>query len=211
MPKKLLITAGPTREKIDAVRFLSNRSSGKMGYAIAEAARDRGFAVTLVSGPVSLTPPRGVEFIQVESAADMALAVKSIASEQDIVIMAAAVADYRPRRSFDNKMKKSDGVLTLELERTEDILAALGKVKPENQLLVGFAAETDDLLKYAQDKLKRKNLDWIVANDVRPPDRGMGADDNAVTMIAKDGRIREFELASKKDIAGYIMDTVIQG
>lgn len=208
MPKNLLISAGPTREKVDAVRFLSNRSSGKMGYAVAEAARDAGYHVTLVSGPTALPRPEGVEFIAVESAAEMAEAIKSRATEQAVIIMAAAVADYRPRQPSDRKLKKLPGDLVLELERTEDILASLGQIKRPGQLLVGFAAETDDLLANARGKLERKNLDWIVANDVSRHDRGMGADANAVTMIARDGRMLEFDIAAKSEIAQQIIKVI---
>ena len=208
MKKKILITAGPTREKLDAVRFLTNRSTGKMGYALAEAARDAGYEVTLVSGPVSLAPVSGVTMVMVESAADMAEAVKSRAPEMNIIIMAAAVADYRPVHIHQGKMKKLPGNLTLELERTEDILASLGQMKPEGQILVGFAAETDDLLLNAAGKLQRKNLDWIAANDVSRSDRGFGTSTNAVTMICKDGRRLDLPLADKKDIARAILQTV---
>ena len=203
--KKILITAGPTREKIDAVRFLSNRSSGKMGYALAAAARDAGLDVTLVSGPVALPPVDGVTTVRIESAAEMAEAVKSRAPKMDIIIMAAAVADYRPAKIFDGKLKKLPGTLTLELERTEDILASLGQVKPAGQLLIGFAAETDDLIANAAGKLARKNLDWIVANDVRRTDRGFAADCNAVTLLARDGRRIDLELAPKTEIARRIL------
>ena len=207
--KKILITAGPTREKIDAVRFLSNRSSGKMGYALAAAARDAGLDVTLVSGPVALAPVDGVTMVRIESAAEMAEAVKSRAPEMDIVIMAAAVADYRPVRTFDGKLKKLPGGLTLELERTEDILASLGQIKPAGQLLIGFAAETDDLIANAAGKLARKNLDWIVANDVRRTDRGFASDCNAVTLLARDGRRIDLELAPKPEIARRILQIVL--
>lgn len=198
---KYLISAGPTREKIDPVRFLSNRSTGKMGYALAEAARDAGHQVTLVSGPVSLTPPGGMTFVGVESAAEMAEAVKSRAVDADVVIMSAAVADYRPVQVFIDKMKKSEGNLILELERTEDILAALGKTKPPKQMLVGFAAETRDVLDYARDKLRRKNLDWIIANDVSKPGQGFASETNAVTMIPACGDVIEMPLQEKKEIA----------
>ena len=209
MKKTILITAGPTREKLDAVRFLTNRSTGKMGYALAEAARDAGYDVTLVSGPVNLPPVSGVTMVMIESAAEMADAVKSRAPEMDVVIMAAAVADYRPVHVHQGKMKKLPGNLTLELERTEDILASLGQVKPAGQILVGFAAETDDLLANAAGKLQRKNLDWIVANDVSKSDRGFGSADNAVTMICRDGRQIDVPLASKQVIAATILQNIL--
>ena len=209
MKKTILITAGPTREKLDAVRFLTNRSTGKMGYALAEAARDAGYDVTLVSGPVNLPPVSGVTMVMIESAAEMADAVKSRAPEMDVVIMAAAVADYRPVHVHQGKMKKLPGSLTLELERTEDILASLGQVKPAGQILVGFAAETDDLLANAAGKLQRKNLDWIIANDVSKSDRGFGSADNAVTMICRDGRQIDVPLASKQVIAATILQNIL--
>ena len=209
MKKTILITAGPTREKLDAVRFLTNRSTGKMGYALAEAARDAGYDVTLVSGPVNLPPVSGVTMVMIESAAEMADAVKSRAPEMDVVIMAAAVADYRPVHVHQGKMKKLPGNLTLELERTEDILASLGQIKPAGQVLVGFAAETDDLLANAAGKLQRKNLDWIIANDVSKSDRGFGSSDNAVTMICRDGRQIDVPLASKQVIAATILQNIL--
>ena len=206
--KKILISAGPTREKYDAVRFWSNRSSGKMGYALAAAAAARGWCVTLVSGPVTLAAPAVVELIRVESAAEMAAAVKSRAPEMDAVIMAAAVADYRPAETFAGKLKKMPGRLVIEFERTEDILASLGAAKRPGQLLIGFAAETDDLLANAAAKLERKNLDWIVANDVGRADRGFGSDANAVTLLSSTGVRLELPLASKAAIAERILDTV---
>ena len=209
MKKTILITAGPTREKLDAVRFLTNRSTGKMGYALAEAARDAGYDVTLVSGPVNLPPVSDVTMVMIESAAEMADAVKSRAPEMDVVIMAAAVADYRPVHVHQGKMKKLPGNLTLELERTEDILASLGQIKPAGQVLVGFAAETDDLLANAAGKLQRKNLDWIIANDVSKSDRGFGSSDNAVTMICRDGRQIDVPLASKQEIAATILQNIL--
>ena len=209
MKKTILITAGPTREKLDAVRFLTNRSTGKMGYALAEAARDAGYDVTLVSGPVNLPPVSDVTMVMIESAAEMADAVKSRAPEMDVVIMAAAVADYRPVHVHQGKMKKLPGNLTLELERTEDILASLGQIKPAGQVLVGFAAETDDLLANAAGKLQRKNLDWIIANDVSKSDRGFGSSDNAVTMICRDGRQIDVPLASKQVIAATHLQNIL--
>lgn len=208
MKKKILITAGPTREKLDAVRFFSNRSTGKMGYALAAAARDAGFEVVLVSGPVALPAPAGVELVRIESAAELAEAVKSRAGAMDVVIMAAAVADYRPRHSFEGKLKKQPGDLVVTLERTEDVLSSLGASKPPGQILVGFAAETDDLLANARDKLVRKNLDWIAGNDVGRSDRGFGSEDNAVTLLARDGRRIDLALAPKSVIAARIVEIV---
>lgn len=207
----IVISAGPTREAIDPVRYITNRSTGKMGYAIAEAARERGLLVTLVSGPVNLLPPEGVEVINIESAADMAEAMKSAAQTADIIVMAAAVADYRPRQYSTSKVKKSDGDMCIELERTEDILLSLGKNKRPGQILVGFAAETDDLLKNAQGKLQRKNLDYIAANIVGVPGRGFAADNNAITLIGRDGSQTEFALQSKKDLAGALLQHLLRG
>ena len=208
---RIVISAGPTREAIDPVRYITNRSTGKMGYAIAEAAQKKGLEVVLVSGPVNLERPEGVEFIQIESAAEMAQAMKQSAENADIIVMAAAVADYRPRQYSTSKVKKSDGDMCIELERTEDILLSLGKNKKPGQILVGFAAETDDLLKNAQGKLERKNLDYIAANIVGVPGRGFAADTNAVTLIARDGSQTEFALQSKKDLAAALIDHIIKG
>ena len=208
---RIVISAGPTREAIDPVRYITNRSTGKMGYAIAEAAQKKGLEVVLVSGPVNLERPEGVEFIQIESAAEMAQAMKQSAENADIIVMAAAVADYRPKQYSTSKVKKSDGDMCIELERTEDILLSLGKNKKPGQILVGFAAETDDLLKNAQGKLERKNLDYIAANIVGVPGRGFAADTNAVTLIARDGSQAEFALQSKKDLAAALIDHIIKG
>lgn len=207
--KKLLITAGPTREAIDPVRFLSNRSSGKMGYALAEAAVRAGYAVTLVSGPVALPRPDGLaEFVSVVSAAEMADAVKSRFSSADGAILCAAVADYRPVAVSPQKIKKQEGNWLLELERTEDILAALGRMKQPRQILAGFAAETEDLEANALAKLSRKNLDWIVANRVDRPDRGFLSDDNAATLFGAHGEVKEFPLMSKKALAKNLISAI---
>ena len=207
---RILVTAGPTREAIDAVRFLSNKSTGRMGYALAEAAVAAGHDVVLVSGPVALTPPDGLlEFVPVVSAADMADAVKRRAPDCGMVIMCAAVADYTPAHPVDRKMKKSDGNLTLELKRTEDILKTLGQNKPAGQILIGFAAETDGLEQYARAKLAAKNLDWIAANDVSRPDRGFAAGTNAVTLFAADGRRFDLPLQSKDDIAKRMLEILL--
>lgn len=204
---KIVISAGPTRERIDAVRFLSNRSSGKMGFALAGAAVEAGFDTVLVAGPVHLETPAGVRRIDVESAAEMATAVKREAADADIVIMAAAVADYRPKQQLSGKMKKKDGDLTLELERTEDILKSLGETKRPGQILIGFAAETKNLEQYALDKLKRKNLDWIAANDVSRSDIGFGSDANAVTLYGRSGEKIALPIASKAEIAAALLKT----
>lgn len=206
---KFLISAGPTREKIDAVRFISNRSTGKMGYALAKSAHNAGHDVTLISGPVSLPPVEGVEMIKVESAAEMACEVRRFAKSADVIIMAAAVADYRPKSMISGKMKKTEGDLVLTLERTEDILASLGKMNLPNTCLVGFAAETDDMLAHAEEKLQKKNLDWIIANDVSQPDRGFGAEQNAVIMISRSGEKISFFLENKKSLADKIVGVII--
>jgi phosphopantothenoylcysteine decarboxylase/phosphopantothenate--cysteine ligase len=203
-----LISAGPTIEKIDAVRFISNHSSGKMGYAMATAAVAAGNKVTLVSGPTRLTPPAGVDFVAVESAAEMAAAIHQRATSADFIIMVAAVADYRPVQTVSGKIKKSPGNITMELERTEDILLTLGQHKQPGQKLIGFAAETDNVLEYAREKLKSKNLDWIIANDVSRKDRGFGADNNAVTMIAANGEVVELPLTDKLLLAGRIIEII---
>ena len=210
MTKTVLISAGPTRERIDAVRFISNRSSGKMGYALAAAARELGLEVTLVSGPAALEPPPGVTLERVESAAGMAEAMKRHFPQADLTIMAAAVADYTPVIVHDRKMKKQPGNLMLELKRTEDILQTLGSRKRPGQRLAGFAAETDDLEENARRKLAAKNLDWIIANDVSANDRGFGTDANAVTVFYRDGRKRDLPLASKREIAAAILAILLE-
>jgi phosphopantothenoylcysteine decarboxylase/phosphopantothenate--cysteine ligase len=203
----LLVSAGPTVEDIDAVRFVSNRSTGKMGFRIAEAARDRGASVVLVSGPTSLQPPRGVELVAVRSAEQMAAAVLGRAEATDVVVMAAAVSDYRPASVAPGKVKKTDGPVVLELVRTPDILQALGKQKGR-RILVGFAAETESVEQYAQGKLRAKNLDLIVANDVSREDAGFGADRNAATLIDAAGDVVLVPLVSKRELAERILDRV---
>lgn len=207
---RVVLSAGPTQERIDPVRFLSNRSSGKMGYALAEAARARGASVTLVSGPVALPPPEGVRVIPVESAEEMKAALDEVAATADIVIMAAAVADYRVAAPADRKIKKDDAEMEIRLVRNEDILAGLGRRKPVGQVLVGFAAETNDVVAYGQDKLKRKNADLFVANDVSRSDIGFSADDNEVHLLFADGRVEKVEKAAKKRIANAILDAAKQ-
>jgi phosphopantothenoylcysteine decarboxylase / phosphopantothenate---cysteine ligase len=205
---RVVISAGPTRERIDPVRYLSNRSSGKMGYAIAEAARARGASVTLVTGPVSLEAPRGVEVVRVETAAEMKAAMDSAAAVADVVIMSAAVADYRVKAPGDQKMKKSADELQIGLVRTDDILEGLGKSKPRGQVLVGFAAETNDVLAYAAEKLKRKNADLFIANDVSRADIGFSSDANEVHILYASGRTVKVDKAPKKRIANAILDAV---
>lgn len=205
--KKVLITAGPTRENVDPVRFFTNRSTGKMGYALAEAASLAGADVTLISGPTNLLSPRNVKTIRVESADEMLKQVLTFYEQSDIVIKSAAVADYRPKNVYNEKMKKKSGDLVLELERTTDILKTLGEQK-ENQLLVGFAAETTNVAEYAKRKLESKNLDLIVANNVTETGAGFGTDTNIVTIYKRDGSHIELPLMSKLEVAKAILQEV---
>lgn len=207
--KTLLITAGPTREKIDPVRFLTNHSTGKMGYALAREAVKMGARVILVSGPVNLEPPNGVELIKVESAEDMYQAAQEHFGEADVLIGTAAVADYRPKYIYEEKMKKKEGDQALELERTKDILFELGQRKM-GQVIVGFAAETNDVENHAKGKLARKNADMIVANNVKQEGAGFGADTNIVTIYKKDGANIELPLMPKADVARNILTEVLQ-
>lgn len=203
---RIVVSAGPTREKLDPVRYLSNHSSGKMGYAIARAARARGASVTLVSGPVALPGPEGVDVVRVESAAEMKAAMGERARDADIVIMAAAVADYRPAEPADRKIKKNEERLQLALVRNDDILARLGETKRPGQVLVGFAAETHEAVAYGQAKLKKKNADLFVANDVSRSDIGFSSDENEVHLLFADGRVVKVEKAPKPRIAEAILD-----
>lgn len=205
--KKVIITAGPTREKIDPVRFISNHSSGKMGYAIADEARKAGADVTLVTGPVSIPVPLGVRVKNVESAQEMMEAVTEDFDHADIVIKTAAVADYRPKHAYDHKIKKQPGDEVIELERTQDILFELGKRK-KNQVLIGFAAETDNVEEYARQKLFKKNADMIVANNVKSEGAGFGTDTNIVTMYKKEGEPIRLPLMSKIDVAKRIVEEI---
>ena len=208
---KILVNAGPTREKIDPVRFISNHSSGKMGYAIAEAAILMGHEVTLVSGPVSISVPENLhKFISIESAAEMAEAMKNEFGNADLAILCAAVADYRPAHPEKQKMKKKEGNFFLELERTEDIALSLGRMKKEGQLLAGFAAETNDLEVNALTKMRKKNFDFIAANVVGVPGRGFGAENNAVTLYKADGTKKELSLKSKKDLAKELLEELLK-
>lgn len=206
----ILVTAAGTREPIDPVRYIGNRSSGKMGYAIAEAARDLGANVTLISGPSALPPLAGVNFFKVESARDMRRLVMENFPESQIVIKAAAVADYRVKNVADHKIKKNDEELTLVLEKNPDILKELGQKKQKGQVLVGFAAETQNLIQYAQSKLEKKNLDMIVANDVSKPQAGFNVDTNLIKLLKRDGSIEELPLMSKKDLAYIILNHVMK-
>jgi len=206
---KILISAGPTVEKIDPARFISNFSSGKMGYALAKSAKLLGHDVVLVSGPVSLGEISGVETIHVESAADMSREIRKESKTADIVIMAAAVADYRPAKFAVQKIKKSTDKLILELEKTEDILAWLGRNRRKSQTIVGFCAETENLLENAAKKLKTKKIDWIVANEIGKNDRGFSVDTNAVTIISKKGDEIDIPLMKKEKVAGKILNIIL--
>lgn len=207
--KKVIVTAGPTRERIDPVRYLSNFSTGKMGYAMAKAARGLGANVTLVSGPVALAKPAGINVVDVESAEEMLQAVLAEYDDCSIAIKTAAVADYRPKNQMGQKMKKQEGDAAIELERTTDILKTLGERK-QNQLLIGFAAETNDVLHYAEGKLKKKNADYIVANDVSKTDRGFGADENTVTIVGKNDFLKSYPSENKEQLAKKILADIIK-
>ncbi|MGD2125414.1 MAG: bifunctional phosphopantothenoylcysteine decarboxylase/phosphopantothenate--cysteine ligase CoaBC [Desulfobacteraceae bacterium] len=206
---KILVSAGPTKESIDPVRYMSNRSSGKMGYALASAARSRGAEVTLVSGPTSLSPPRHITFTRVETAEEMRRAVLECRPKCNVIVKAAAVLDYRPRERSNHKIKKLDDIQHLELVRNPDILAELGSSKGDGRcLLVGFAAETQDLLGHAAEKLRQKNLDMIVANDVSREDAGFESDTNAVKIIYRDGHVEELPLMTKEEVADHVLDRI---
>jgi phosphopantothenoylcysteine decarboxylase/phosphopantothenate--cysteine ligase len=205
--KNVLVTAGPTMEKIDPVRFISNHSTGKMGYAIAKNCMLRGANVTLVTGKTAIDPPKFVKVVNITSAEEMFEAVVRDFDEQDIIIKAAAVADYRPKNPADEKVKKKDGELTIELERTQDILGYLGDRKKE-QFLCGFSMETENMIENSQKKLWKKNLDMIVANNLKQAGAGFGVDTNVVTMITKDG-VKEMDIMSKEDVAAAIVDEIL--
>ena len=207
--RKVLVTAGPTREKMDPVRYISNHSTGKMGYAVARAAMMRGADVTLVSGKVNIEPPMDVKVVPVVSAADMAQAVKEAAPAQDIIIKAAAVADYRPRVTADEKLKKKDEEFSIELERTEDILAYLGAHRREGQFLCGFSMETEHMLENSRVKLAKKNIDMIVANNLKQAGAGFGTDTNVVTILTKEETV-ELPIMSKEEVADRLLDHIIR-
>ena len=205
----VLVTAGPTREKLDPVRYITNHSTGKMGYAIATNAMLRGANVTLVSGPTNIKKPPFVEVVDIESAQDMFDAVTSRAADQDIIIKSAAVADYRPDNVSDEKVKKKEGDMSIPLERTQDILKFLGEHKPANQFLCGFSMETQNMLENSRAKLEKKNLDMIIANNLKVAGAGFGVDTNVVTMITKEEEI-ELEIMSKSDVAKCILDQILK-
>ena len=197
---RFLITAGPTREPIDPVRYLSNRSSGKMGYAIAEAAIQAGHDVVLISGPVDVDPPRGADLISISTSDEMFDAVHKRVRECDVLVMCAAVADYKPKQVSKNKIKKRDANLSLELVPTRDILASLPK-QDRPYLVVGFAAETENIEANAQKKLREKNCDVVVANDVSRPDSGIESDENEVTILLRAGKMKNISRAPKQIVA----------
>ena len=205
--KKVLVTAGPTQEKIDPVRYITNHSSGKMGYAVAKAAMLRGADVTLVSGQTALTPPMFVKYVQITTAEEMYQEVTSRSDEQDIIIKAAAVADYRPKTVYENKVKKKEGQMAIELERTRDILAYLGEHKKENQFLCGFSMETENMIGNSRAKLQKKNLDMVAANNVKVEGAGFQGDTNVMTLITQDQEIA-LPLMSKEEAANKILDII---
>jgi phosphopantothenoylcysteine decarboxylase/phosphopantothenate--cysteine ligase len=206
---RVLVTAGATAEPIDPVRYITNRSTGKMGYSLAKAARRRGASVVLVSGPTTLSPPQGVKFCGVKTAGEMLQAVLDHRPESGIIIKAAAVSDYRPRHEAEQKIKKGAESLSIELVKNPDILAQLGSTKEDFPcLLVGFAAETEDLLKNAKEKLRAKNLDMIVANDVSRNDAGFETDTNIVKIIYRDGKVEDSPLMTKEEVADLVLDRV---
>ena len=206
--EKIMITAGPTVERIDPVRYLTNRSTGKMGYAIAKVAADRGAEVTLVSGPTNIDPPSNIKkLVKIESAQDMYNAIIDNFDENQVIIKSAAVADYKPKTYCDKKIKKSNDDLVIELDRNKDIAYELGKIK-KDKILVGFAAETNDLIENAKGKIKKKNLDFIVANDLTEQGAGFGTDTNIVKIIDKDGNMENFPQMKKDEVADVILDKV---
>ncbi|HAL91506.1 MAG TPA: hypothetical protein DCM68_00575 [Verrucomicrobia bacterium] len=202
---KVLVTAGPTREPLDPVRFISNRSSGKMGYAVAAAALRAGHQVCLVSGPVSIEPPRGAKIVRVGTADEMLAAVKKNLRGCDVLVMAAAVADWRPKRIAARKLKKSAGPPRIEWVATPDILQTIAPMKKKTQVFCGFAAETDRIASEARRKLRAKHLDVIAANDVSKKDRGFETDRNALTVFCADGRSMRMALAAKSKCAGWLL------
>lgn len=209
--KKVLVTAGPTKESLDPVRYLTNHSTGKMGYAIAEAAILKGADVTLISGPVNINKPIGVKnFIQINTAREMFEAVKDHYSKQDIIIKSAAVADYRPATFCNKKIKKSDNDMNLTLTRNEDILKWIGKHKKDTQTIVGFAAETNDILDNGQKKLVKKNVDLMVINDISKSYAGFGTDTNQITLIDIYGGKQSYPIMQKKELANIILDYIIK-
>ena len=207
--KRILISAGPTQEALDPVRYLTNHSTGKMGYALARMAMLRGAEVTLVSGPVSIAPPPFIRLIPIVSARDMFEAITANAADADYIFMAAAVADYTPARYVDDKIKKHDGDLSIPLQRTKDILAYLGEHRSDNQIICGFSMETRDMLENSRAKLQKKKVDMICANNLKVPGAGFGVDTNVITMITKD-EITQLPLLTKEETANAILDKAIR-
>ena len=206
--KSIIVTAGPTVESIDPMRYITNRSTGKMGYSIAKEAIERGADVTLITGPTNLTPPQNLKkLVKIESAKDMYEAVLANLDENDVVIKSAAVADYKPKNYSNKKIKKSDDDLVIELDRNKDIAQEIGKIK-NNKILVGFAAETNDLIENASLKIKKKNLDFIVASDLTKEGAGFGVDTNIVKIIDKEGNITEYPKMKKEEVANIILDKI---
>ena len=206
--RNIIVTAGPTRESIDPMRYITNRSTGKMGYSIAQMAVERGANVTLISGPTNIEPPKNIsKLVKVESAEEMYNAVTKHLDANDVVIKSAAVADYKPKTYSDKKIKKSDHDLVIELDRSKDIAKEIGKVK-NDKILVGFAAETNDLIKNASAKVKSKNLDFIVANDLTQEGAGFGVDTNIIKIIDKDGEIQNYPKMKKEEVANVILDKI---
>ncbi|HIZ08525.1 MAG TPA: bifunctional phosphopantothenoylcysteine decarboxylase/phosphopantothenate--cysteine ligase CoaBC, partial [Candidatus Eubacterium avistercoris] len=207
--KKVLVSAGPTREAIDPVRFISNHSTGKMGYAIAENAMLRGAQVTLVSGPCAIDPPPFVKVISVVSAGDMYEAVTENAGDQDIIILTAAVADYRPEKTAEEKIKKKDGDMSIALTRTKDIIGTLGQNRRKDQFLCGFSMETEHMLENSRAKLEKKHLDMIVANNLKVAGAGFGTDTNVITIITPN-EAEELPLMRKAEAAEAILDRILK-
>ena len=206
---KVIVTAGPTQESVDPVRYITNHSTGKMGYELAKAAMLRGAEVTLVSGVTNLEPPMFVDYVQVKSAGDMFEAMKSRFLDNDIIIKAAAVADYKPKSYSDEKTKKKDGEMSIELDRTQDILKYLGEHRREGQFYCGFSMETQNMLENSRVKLDKKNIDMVVANNLKIAGSGFGMDTNVVTMISKEEEI-QLELLSKAEVAHKILDEILK-
>ena len=206
--RKVLVTAGPTQEAIDPVRYITNHSSGKMGYALAKAAMLRGAQVTLVSGPCAIEPPPFVKLVPVVTAKEMFDAVTSVSFEQDIIIKAAAVADYRPAKVFDDKVKKQEGQMSIELEKTDDILQYLGDNRVPGQFLCGFSMETQNMLGNSRAKLGKKHLDMVAANNLKVAGAGFQGDTNVLTLITQDEDV-SLQLMSKEDAANIILDKIL--
>jgi phosphopantothenoylcysteine decarboxylase/phosphopantothenate--cysteine ligase len=205
----VLVTAGPTRERVDPVRYLSNRSTGKMGYSVAKAAAARGAEVTLITGPTQLKHPSYMTIVEVESAADMYEAVVSRSDSQDIIIKAAAVADYRPTQVAENKIKKGDGEMSIPLTRTQDILGYLGTHRHEGQFLCGFSMETQNMLENSRKKLEKKHIDLVAANNVKVAGAGFGVDTNVLTLISREEEV-ELPMVTKDQAADLLLDQIVR-